>query len=197
MHIFSGVHKNRSLLSPKGEITRPTSGRLRETLFNICQHYVEGCRFLDLFSGSGAMGLEALSRGATQSTFIDNSKESIRCIHANVQSFKEEERSKIIYGDVFDQLKKLAKEGYQYDIIYADPPYETINHLSEEPLFYSIKLLKTIDELLKNQIYLLAPNGMLFLEEAAKISLENSLFSHLKLKNSRRTGRTTLHYYVC
>lgn len=197
MHIFSGVHKNRSLLSPKGQITRPTSGRLRETLFNICQHYVERCRFLDLFAGSGAMGLEALSRGALQATFIDNSKESIRCIQANVHSFKEEDRAKVIYGDVFDQLGKLAKEGHQFDIIYADPPYETMSQISENPIFYSTKLLKTIDEQLINQIHLLAPNGVFFLEESAKIPLENGAFSQLKLKNSRRTGRTILHYYVC
>jgi len=196
MHIFSGIHKNRTLQSPKGSLTRPTSGRLRETLFNICQHYVADCRFLDLFAGSGAMGLEALSRGAKQATFIDNSKESIRCIQENARTIKEESHTKIIYGDVFDQLKKFAKEGCQYDIIYADPPYENLNQTSEGSLFYSESLLKFIDEQLGSQVPLLAPGGVLFLEEAANVTLENITLSHLKLKNTRRTGRAALHYYT-
>ncbi|MBA3815204.1 MAG: 16S rRNA (guanine(966)-N(2))-methyltransferase RsmD [Parachlamydiaceae bacterium] len=196
MHIFSGIHKNRVLESPKRDITRPTSGRLRETLFNICQQYVAECRFLDLFAGSGAMGLEALSRGAIKSTFVDSSKESIRCIKTNVNTLKEEGHTKIIYGDVFEQLIKLAKEGCQYDIIYADPPYENIIHTPQEALFLSARLLKIIDEQLENQIQLLVPGGMFFIEEAANVSLENIPLLHLKLKNSRSTGKAALHYYT-
>lgn len=196
MHIFSGIHKNRSLESPKGHLTRPTSGRLRETLFNICQHYVADCHFLDLCAGSGAMGLEALSRGARQATFVDNSKESIRCIQANVRTMKEEEHTKIIYGDVFDQLKKFAKEGHQFDIIYADPPYENTSQTTEGAILHSERLLRIIDEQLGNKISLLAPGGMLFLEEAANISFENINLLHLTLKNSRSTGRAALHYYT-
>lgn len=196
MHIFSGIHKNRTLQTPKGSLTRPTSGRLRETLFNICQHFVADCRFLDLFAGSGAMGLEALSRGAKHATFIDSSKESIRCIQENLRTIKEEEHAKVIFGDVFDQLNKLVKGAGQYDIIYADPPYENVNQTVDGPLFYSESLLKFIDEQLGSQVPLLASGGVFFLEEAANVSLEKIQLHHLKLKNSRSTGKAALHYFT-
>src|ERR1700722_2602828 len=147
MQIYSGLHKGRVIQSPKGLKTRPTSGRLREALFNICQGEVEGTRFLDLFAGSGAMGMEALSRGAQSSTFVDNSKESIRCIQANIHMVKAEKHAEIIYGDVFDILGKLAKRGRSFELIYADPPYDQMSK-GEEGLSYSGKVLMLIDHLI-------------------------------------------------
>src|SRR5436305_1632219 len=101
MRIIAGTFKNRRLIAPKGDATRPTTEQLRESLFNICQHYLEGAHFLDLFAGSGAMGLEALSRGASYATFVDNNKESVGYIHANVEALKVGGHSKVICGDVF------------------------------------------------------------------------------------------------
>lgn len=196
MHIFSGMYKNRPLQSPKGLKTRPTSGRLREALFNICQGYIEGCRFLDLFAGSGAMGLEAMSRGARIVTFIDDSKESIRCIQANVRTFNEEKRANIIYGDVFNTLNKIAKQGLQYDIIYADPPYDLISASEYGQLSYSMRLLKMIDEMVKKNEHLLAPGGVLFLEDAVSALTKNEPLENLILKSSRQMGRSALHYYI-
>lgn len=196
MHIFSGIHKNRSLESPKGLCTRPTSGRLREALFNICQHHIEGCHFLDLFAGSGAMGLEALSRGAKHATLIDNNRESIRCIQANVRTLKEEAHADIIYGDVFDMLPKLSKQGRQYDIIYVDPPYENMSQTAEGALFHSARILKILDDYLQNNIHLLSSEGIVFIEESGHVSLENIHLSSLNLKNTRRVGYASLHFYT-
>lgn len=195
MHIISGIHKNRTLLSPKGLKTRPTSGRLREALFNICQTYIDDCRFLDLFAGSGAMGLEAISRGAKSATFVDNSKESIRCIQSNIGAIKEEKKTDVIYGNVYDAVAKLAKQGRHYDIIYADPPYDIKSETAEGSISYSLRVLKVIDEMLGTEASLLAPGGTLFLEDAAGALPENEPLQHLTLKSARRMGRSALHCY--
>lgn len=183
MHIFSGKHKNRSIQAPKGMKTRPTSGRLREAIFNICQSDIESAVFLDLFAGSGAIGLEALSRGASQVTFVDNSKESIRCINDNISHLKEEDRSEVLYGDVILVIEKLKNRKRQFDIIYVDPPYDSL-------AAYSEKVIKLIDT-----SNLLKQNGTLFIEDstAALPKLEGLL--HLTLKSSRSMGRSALLQY--
>lgn len=196
MHIFSGSHKNRIIKAPKGLITRPTSGRLRETLFNICQNDIVDSRFLDLFAGSGAMGLEAISRGAKIATFVDNSKESVRCIKANIQDIKEEDCTDVIYGDVFEIIQKLSKIKRQYDIIYADPPYDDKIMKEKDKSPYSLQVLTTVDSILGEPHPLLAPNGMLFLEDASGTLPENISLKHLKLKSARHFGRSELHCYI-
>lgn len=191
MHIFAGLHKGRKIQTPKGLKTRPTSGRLRESLFNICQGYDQP-RFLDLFAGSGAMGLEALSRGAQWVTFIDNSRESIRCIKANVHSMGLENASEVLYGDVFELIIKLYEKGKVFDIIYADPPYEQMSKENGENLSLSTRILMMIDGMKG----LLAPGGSLFLEDASNaLPLINELDT-LILKNKRQMGRSALQQYV-
>lgn len=187
MHIISGHYKNRKLSTPGGLKTRPTSSRLRETLFNICQGYVEGARFLDLFAGSGAMGLEALSRGAAQATFVDNHKESIKSIYQNISLLKVESQTKVIYGDVFHLIDKLAKKGESYDIIYADPPY---NSFTDDQIPFGEHILKQIDS-----SGLLTPSGDLFIEDASEIQLDDSMLSSLKSISVRHNGKAILHHY--
>lgn len=189
MQIISGSRKNHTLVSPKGDATRPTSSRMRETLFNICQGYVEGTRFLDLFAGSGAIGFEALSRGAKSCVFIDNSREAIRCIQQNATHLKFEACSTVIYGDVFAHLKKLAKKGDQFDIIYADPPY--LEQLAGSEELFSSAVLRAVDE-----SGLLASNGMLFIEDARGFKPEVEKLEKLKLVSSRRGGRSALHQFT-
>lgn len=186
MHIFSGLYKGRKVLTPKGEITRPTSGRLREALFNICREEICGARFLDLFAGSGAMGLEALSRGACQSTFVDNSKESIRCIRANALALNVEEVSEVIQADVFDAMKKLSKKGAEYDLIYADPPYEKM--IKGVP--FNEQVVSLLDDLIDADLPLLKKGGSLFVEDA--LPQQEKKLKHLILKGTRQMGRSTL-----
>lgn len=195
MHIFSGVYKNRKILAPKGLETRPTSGRLREALFNICQHEIEGACFLDLFAGSGAMGLEALSRGAVKATFVDNSKESIRCIRGNINALGLEKSAQVIYGDVFTHIKELAATGQHYDFIYADPPYDT---QAGEDKLCSEKVVEMLEGLIAKGQALLKPGGSLFIEDAAGVLMKKKEVSrhHLVLKKTRKMGHAALQHWV-
>ena len=183
MHIYSGQLKNRIIASPKGHSTRPTSGRMRETLFNICQSIVEGSRFLDLFAGSGAMGLEALSRGATKATFVDSSMDSIRCIKENLKTFQMESSATVIHADVFASLERLQKSGQTFDLIFADPPYE---HGED----FGLEILSKLD-----QSELLNPDAWVYLEESSKIVIPHEDLKHLRLNSYRKTGRSSLYEF--
>lgn len=189
MQIISGQYKGRKLLAPKGQLTRPTSGRLREALFNICQAEIADASFLDLFAGSGAMGLEALSRGAKRAVFVDNSRESIRCIQANQTALKIEKSAEVIYMDVFEAMKKLAKRGVIFDVIYADPPYDqtTVGNNS-----LSTQVVAVLDELIDQKFPLLKSGGILFVEDAANALPEDKTFKHLVLQDQRKMGRSAL-----
>jgi len=151
---------------------------------------------LDLFAGSGAMGLEALSRGASSAVFVDNSKESIRSINMNIQAFDVKDQSEVIYGDVFESMQKLAKRGDSFDIIYADPPYELYGGEEKKKIFYSEMVLATLDRLIDLNFLLLRPSGFLFVEEAAKALTHPNALKHLQLKNSRKMGRSALEHYI-
>lgn len=187
MHIIAGKFKNRVLEAPKGLATRPTMSKVREALFNICQHRIEEAHFLDLFAGSGAMGLEALSRGAARAVFVDSSKESVRCIADNVNQLKVGECSQVIFGDVLSKLKLLERMGKTFDIIYMDPPYGK----DEEDYELCEKVLRSVDA-----GPLLMPGGLLFLEGPHHFKMHLEGLNSLILEKSRRMGRATLHQYV-
>lgn len=190
MRIISGLYKNRTLISPKGLNTRPTSEKLRGSFFNICQGYVAEARFLDLFAGSGALGIEALSRGAQFATFVDSDRESIRCIQENLQTLGIKEKGCVFRGDVFDQLEKLIKQGKQYDIIYADPPYDALCKYQGKLISYSTRIVMMVDDsgLLKNE-------GVLFVEDSKDAQPEGLQLKTLRLTNSRQMGRSVLQQY--
>ncbi len=192
MFIIAGFYRRQRLVSPKGSQTRPTASRLREALFNICQPYIEGARFLDLFAGSGAMGLEALSRGAQSATFIDSHQEAIRCIQQNVAHLKVQDQCQILRGEVFALLKWLVRQGQTFDIIYADPPYHTpvVSSLNSSELFYSTQLIQWLDTQ-----PLLNFKGLLFVEEDFHFEPHLINLQALKLKDSRRMGPAVLQQY--
>lgn len=120
LRIIGGTFRNRPIKSPKGDKTRPTSSLLRKALFDICQPFIEGASFLDLFAGSGAIGIEAISRGAAHATFVDKDKQALDCILANLKTLAIESECTVIAGAVPAALKRLKKP---FDIIYIDPPY--------------------------------------------------------------------------
>lgn len=182
MHIIGGLYKQRKLHVPKGDKTRPTGGRLREAVFNICQTYIEGSTFLDLFAGSGAMGLEALSRGASQAVFVDSSKEAIRCLEHNVKALEVQKQSEIIYGNVFQIIHLLDGQKRRFDLIFADPPYNTLI----DSITYSEMVIQLID-----QSSLLNEGGYLFVEEAASAA-PKIVPKTLQLIKSRKCGDTVL-----
>ena len=119
MRVIAGKHRSRPLISPKNSDVRPTTDMIKESIFNIIQNDVIDCDFLDLFAGSGAIGIEAISRGANKVVFCDNSKESIKLIKQNLAMLKEE--AEILFGDYEYALTRLKNR--QFDIIFLDPPY--------------------------------------------------------------------------
>src|SRR5438270_3752433 len=125
MRIIAGKFRGRKLKSPPSLQTRPTSDRLRETLFNILAPRIEGVRFLDLCAGSGAVGIEALSRGAAHVTFVDRSRKMCALIAANLAAFSvEEAETEVVTDEATEFLRRYTKkEAKLFDIIFFDPPY--------------------------------------------------------------------------
>lgn len=124
MRVIAGTARRLPLVSPPGKDTRPTTDRIKETLFNIIQDDVPGCHFLDLFSGSGGIGIEALSRGARQAVFVEFGKEALNCIRKNLEKTRLKEKAVVLPVEVTYGISKLEKMGQIFDIIYADPPYK-------------------------------------------------------------------------
>ncbi|MGH2838983.1 MAG: 16S rRNA (guanine(966)-N(2))-methyltransferase RsmD [Thermoleophilaceae bacterium] len=120
MRIVAGRHKGRGLRAPEGEGTRPTADRVREALFSILGS-VEGMRVLDLYAGSGALGLEALSRGARSVTFVESARPALAAIRANLDATDEEAR--VVTADVVGWLRSDAPER-AFDLVFCDPPYD-------------------------------------------------------------------------
>lgn len=120
MRVIAGKARSMPLVCPRGDGTRPTTDRIKETLFNMLQCDVPGSVFVDLFAGSGAVGIEALSRDAKHAYFVDNSKEALECIKKNVNFTKLADDATIISRDVRDALFEIKEKA---DIIFMDPPY--------------------------------------------------------------------------
>ncbi len=122
MRIIGGTARSMPLKTVKGTDTRPTTDRIKETLFNIIQNEVPGAVFLDLFAGSGGIGLEALSRGARKAVFVDSSRRAAACIRENIEFTKFQAESDLKCMDFQAALRSLERK-YVFDIIFADPPY--------------------------------------------------------------------------
>jgi len=121
--IISGKHHGRKLFTPVGRDVRPTNIRARTALFNIICPWLEGKRVLELFAGSGSIGFECLSRGASHITFVENSHVSVKCLTENAIALREEENTTIIRHDIRRKLNFLSSEENCFDFIFADPPY--------------------------------------------------------------------------
>lgn len=124
MRVIAGSARRLLLKTPEGMETRPTTDRIKETLFNMLQPMIPGCRFLDLFSGSGAIAIEALSRGAAEAVLVENQQRALSCIRQNLEFTRLDDRARVMEGDVFACLKKLEGNSQPFDIIFMDPPYD-------------------------------------------------------------------------
>lgn len=125
MRVIAGTARRLPLKTLDGLETRPTTDRIKETLFNMIQNDVNGCRFLDLFSGSGAIGIEALSRGASQCIFVENNKKAMECIRENLAFTHLTEDAILMECDALTSLRKLEDAGSGvFDFIFMDPPYK-------------------------------------------------------------------------
>lgn len=122
MRVVAGMAKSLPLKSVPGIETRPTTDRIKETLFNILQNEIYDCRVLDLFSGSGAIGIEALSRGASYGVFVENNRKAVDCIRDNLEFTKLKDKAEIMSCDVLSAIHRLeTREPFQ--MVFMDPPY--------------------------------------------------------------------------
>ena len=139
MRVIAGKARRLNLKTIPGNETRPTTDRIKETLFNILQPEIPGCRFLDLFSGSGAIGIEALSRGAEYAVFVEKNPKACTCIRENLSFTKLTDGGKLLNMDVLQALRSL-EGGEPFDCIFMDAPYE--QHLEQPVLEYLADMSK-------------------------------------------------------
>ncbi|MGN0383727.1 MAG: 16S rRNA (guanine(966)-N(2))-methyltransferase RsmD [Eubacterium sp.] len=143
MRVIAGKARHLHLKTVKGMETRPTTDRIKETLFNILQYDIPGCIFLDLFSGSGAIGIEALSRGADKCYFVENSKSAQECIKYNLEFTRLKDAAVIIKTDVLTAIKQISCQNIIFDFIFMDPPY---NKEIEKDVLKELAVSGLIDE---------------------------------------------------
>ena len=175
MRIISGSRRGKKLLALEGEQVRPTTNMVKETLFNILQFSVEGRRFLDLFAGSGQIGLEALSRGAREAVFVDASRDSIRVVEKNLKAAGFQDRARVVPGDFRGFLRG---ERGRFDLAYIDPPYEA-GLLSEALALTAEKM---------------APGGVIVCEHGSREQPPEGA-GRFALSKIHRYGRTALSVY--
>ena len=177
MRIISGTARGTKLFTLEGQTTRPTLDRVKESIFNIIQNEIEGATVLDLFAGSGAIGLECLSRGAKKAILCDKSKEAVEIIKRNIEKTHMEECAKIINTDFETCLEKLKNE--QFDIIYIDPPYAT------DYIFKSLKKIKEIGISKKESLIIIETDDeQRILKDIGNIEI--------KIVDKRKYGRATI-----
>ena len=122
MRVIAGSARSLPLKTIEGTDTRPTQDRIKETLFNMLQSDIPGCKFLDLYSGSGAIGIEALSRGAAKAVLVENSKKAVECIKDNLTFTKLADKADVMEMDVLSAINRLKGKDV-FSIVYMDPPY--------------------------------------------------------------------------
>lgn len=174
MRVITGSARGCRLKAPKGQATRPTADRIKESLFNILGRRPLGAQVLDLFAGTGALGLEALSRGAEAAVFVDNATAPL--LRENAERTHLAERAEIFRGDALGVLDRLGAQGRSFDLIFCDPPY----HLGLWE-----KALASVD-----RAGLLAPAGLMVVEHGADENVLPLLFA-LHCVRSERYGKTT------
>jgi 16S rRNA (guanine966-N2)-methyltransferase len=128
MRITGGTLRSRALKAPKGQATRPTTDRVREALFGILTSAgaLEGARVLDLYAGTGALALEALSRGAATAVLVESAREALTALRANVTALGLEDRARVVAGDVAKAIRRLPDAG-PFDLVFADPPWAMVD----------------------------------------------------------------------
>jgi 16S rRNA (guanine(966)-N(2))-methyltransferase RsmD len=170
MRIIAGERKGHTIFAPKGIQTRPTSDRVRENVFNIVAPWIEGARVLDLYAGSGAMGLEALSRGAASAVFVEAEPQAIRAIERNLDKLRLT-GARVVRLDASTGLAQEAASGRKYDLVLADPPYSMTDY----------------DALARYLPLVLSEDGLVVLESAAKTEPE---LAGLTIRSTRKYGST-------
>lgn len=180
MRIISGDLKGRKLLAVRGRATRPTSDRVREALFNILGPRPLGARVLDLFAGTGALGIEALSRGAGEAVFIDNSAQALTVLRKNIDQCNLAPDSSVIQWNIAKNLNCLSRFEHPFDLIFLDPPY----HKQLVPI--TLTHLKTNHSISRETVVVS--------EHETSAAIDAST-AGLILEDTRRYGQTSLSFF--
>lgn len=178
MRVIAGSVKGRSLKAPRGLVTRPTADRVRQSIFDMLAFRSEAASVLDLFAGSGAMGIEALSRGAGRAVFVDKNAEALKAIEENLRKCGFERQARIERGDFRTALRRLAVSGERFDLVFIDPPYEG----------------GVRDEAMLGAGQVLAPGGYVVVETASTEE-HPAVPDGWALEVERKFGRTVVYLY--
>jgi 16S rRNA (guanine966-N2)-methyltransferase len=183
MRITGGSLRSRALKAPRGQATRPTTDRVREALFGILTSagVVEGARVLDLYAGTGALALEALSRGAESAFLVESAREALAALRANVISLGLEDRARVVAGDVAHALRRVPEEE-AFDLVFADPPWALVDAGTPAAVLSDLALHGRI-----------ATEGRVVLEHSARTQPPD--IDGLVRLDSRRYGDTALTFY--
>ena len=190
MRIIAGEYKGKIIKVLKGMHTRPTMDRVRESVFNILVQRVQQSLVLDLYAGSGAFGLEALSRGAAGVVFVENDRKVLDVLRQNCSGIEDDTGKIVVIGkDVFQSIAQFEKTASEFDIIFADPPYFKEQRVHDEQEYIVRILLKKLGahSILKN-------NGIIVVEHSAKISLPERE-GNVHLYDRRKFGDTCMSFY--
>jgi 16S rRNA (guanine(966)-N(2))-methyltransferase RsmD len=161
MRVIAGTFRSRQLSAPRGMRTRPTSDRLRETLFNILAPRLDGCRFVDLYAGTGAVGIEALSRGAEHVWFAENAEPAFASLRQNLSALKISRGFTLEDRGVGAMLQRLGKLPQPVDLVFLDPPYEAEDEYAGTLNFLGSVPGRTV----------LAPHAVVVAEHSSKVKL--------------------------
>lgn len=183
MRIISGTNKGKKLYAPEGMSVRPTSDKIKEALFNIIGYIDEDSAVLDLFAGSGNVGIEFLARGAKSCTFVDLSNKSLMFVRKNLELCNFKDRAKVVQSDYEKAISNLSLNNEKFDYIFADPPYD---------LNCGADIAKTV---LEHNI--LKPEGLLIIEtDKSEIVIESLDTNVIKYKE-KIYGRTRISIIKC
>lgn len=180
MRIIAGSLRGRRLRAPDGLATRPTSDRVREALFNIIAARVPGARFLDVCAGTGAVGLEAISRGAEEAVFVEQSRRALEQLESNIEQLGVGGSTRIVGKEAVAALRSLASREEQFDIVYVDPPYDA-------ELYRPILRLLGVSALV-------APDGLVVVERHTRHDLPLEV-GDLRHYRDERYGESSLAFY--
>ena len=181
MRVISGQYRGLTLKTLRGGKLRPTSDQLRETLFDVLGPSIEGTRFLDAYAGSGAVGIEALSRGAADVVFVEAHRPAAQLIRQNLARLKIDSGYWILTSSVVDGLEKLGEQGEQFDLVFIDPPYESIRDYHQ-----------SLRELGRGR--LLMPSSLVIAEHSRHVILEEE-YVGLRRTRTIRHGDAQLSFY--
>lgn len=182
MRIITGSAKGIQLKTPTGLSTRPTTDRVKESLFGILGYLVEDARVLDVFAGTGNLSLESLSRGASSAVAIDKSANCQRIIRENAVKTRLDDRITVLKGDGLRYLAQYASEGRQFDLIFADPPYEQ---------GFVEKVVTLVDA-----SDVLADGGVLIVEHSKKEMIDEASLTKLEIRRQERYGETVVSFLM-